>query len=101
MEFMGFTDQNTKYLLDTIDFLFALYCLFFFYKYSQLCKEKKKTCQLSERPVSGPGVYQSQDREGTGCCRHQTDGPNGPCSLQTRRSKHRLNKGISELVNAT
>lgn len=38
--------------------------------------------QLSERPVSGSCVDQSQDREGAGCCRHQTDGPNGPRSLR-------------------
>ena len=41
----------------------------------------QRSTQLSERPVSGSCVDQSQDREGTGCCRHQTDGPNGPCGL--------------------
>lgn len=48
MEFMGFTDQNTKYLLDTIDFLFALYCLFFFFTSTpNYVKRKKKrvSCQ--------------------------------------------------------
>lgn len=37
--------------------------------------------QLSERPVPGSRVDQSQDWESTRCCSHQTDGPNGPSSL--------------------
>lgn len=41
--------------------------------------------QLSEGPVSWSCVDQSQDRKGTRCCCHQTDGPNGPCSLWRKK----------------
>lgn len=50
--------------------------------------------QLSERPISGSSVDQSQDREGTGCCRYQTDGPNGPCSLWTQRGAEEVHWGL-------
>lgn len=55
--------------------------LFFYHSQMNLGKTLQWRRQLSERPVSGPCVDQSQDREGTGCCRHQTDGPNGSWSL--------------------
>lgn len=50
--------------------------------------------QLSERPVSGSCVDQTQDGEGTSCCRHQTDGPNGPCSLWKQQGNKEMDWGL-------
>lgn len=57
--------------------------------------------QLSEGPVSWSRVDQSQDREGTRCCRHQTDGPNGPCSLwrQTGDEEGKQGSRVNYLPN--
>lgn len=43
--------------------------------------------KLLEGPVPGSCVDQSQDRKGTCCCCHQTDGPNGPRSLWRKYKK--------------
>lgn len=68
---------------------YILICMYIFFYSFLLELHVGRQCglQLSEGPVSGASVDQSQDRKGTCCCCHQTDGPNGPRSLKRKRAR--------------